>query len=49
MATIASFIGVDRHAALDVRDLAGARRDAVALRSLFVDLISDVRATRRKS
>ena len=39
MATIAAFIGVDRHAAPDIRDLAGARRDAVALWCLFTNSI----------
>jgi hypothetical protein len=45
MGTIATFIGIDRHAAPDVRDLVGARRDAVALRCLFADSVSDVNAT----
>ena len=45
MATIATFIGIDRHAAPDVRDLSGARRDATALWCLFTDSIPDVNAT----
>jgi replicative superfamily II helicase len=45
MATIATFIGIDRHAAPDVRDLAGARRDAVALYCLFADSVPKVSAT----
>src|SRR5712671_2334265 len=44
MRTIATFIGIDRHAAPDVRDLAGARRDAIALRCLFADSVPNVRA-----
>jgi helicase len=46
MATIATFIGIDRHAAPDVRDLAGARRDAVALCCLFADSVPNVSATK---
>jgi helicase len=44
MGTIATFIGIDRHAAPDVRDLAGARRDATALSCLFADSVSDLNA-----
>lgn len=45
MATIAAFIGVDRHSAPDIRDLSGAKRDAIALWSLFTDTIPELNAT----
>jgi hypothetical protein len=40
----AAFIGVDKHADPRIRDLTGARRDALALWSLFCDTISDIQA-----
>jgi uncharacterized caspase-like protein len=43
--TIAICIGIDRHAANDIRDLTGARRDATALHCLIHDSIPDARAT----
>ncbi|KAB8333631.1 DEAD/DEAH box helicase [Scytonema tolypothrichoides VB-61278] len=43
MSTIATFIGIDRYAALDVRDLSGARRDALGLWCLFSDSVSDIK------
>ena len=39
MALIAAFIGIDKHADPRIRDLMGARRDAVALWSLFCDTL----------
>jgi helicase len=44
MTIIATFIGIDRHQAQDIRDLSGARRDATALWCLFNDSISNVNA-----
>lgn len=44
MALYSAFIGVDRHRDLSVRDLAGARRDATALWTLFSDSIPDITA-----
>ena len=54
MALKSLFIGIDRYKDNRIRDLAGARRDAVALWSLFQDslpemdaiLLDDERATR---
>ncbi|QDT26379.1 Caspase domain protein [Gimesia panareensis] len=45
MAQLCAFIGVDRHNDPQIRDLAGAKRDAVALWSLFSDTIPDVDAS----
>lgn len=45
MPTIAICIGIDRHAAPDIRDLTGARRDATALHCLIRDSIPDAQAT----
>jgi len=45
MAIIATFIGIDRHAAQNIRDLSGARRDARALWCLFTDSIPDITTT----
>jgi replicative superfamily II helicase len=45
MATFATFIGIDRHAASDIRDLTGARRDATALHCLIRDSMPDAEAT----
>ncbi|MGH8503991.1 MAG: DEAD/DEAH box helicase [Gammaproteobacteria bacterium] len=42
MATIARFIGVDRHADAAIRELTGARRDATALWALFTDSLPDI-------
>lgn len=44
MTMYGAFIGVDRYADPQVRDLAGARRDALALWSLFSDSIAGIRA-----
>jgi len=46
MALIATFIGIDKHADPRIRDLMGARRDAVALWSLFCDTLSSIQATK---
>jgi helicase len=40
----ATFIGVDKHASPIINDLAGAKRDATAMYSLFVDSIPDLNA-----
>jgi hypothetical protein len=45
MATFATFIGIDRHAASDIRDLTGARHDATALHCLIRDSMTDAQAT----
>lgn len=45
MTILATFIGVDRHAADDIRDLTGARRDAIALSSIFKDTLPDAAIT----
>jgi helicase len=45
MGILATFIGIDRHAAPNVRDLSGARRDATALWCLFSDSIPNVNAS----
>lgn len=39
MAILTTFIGIDRYQDPDIRELAGARRDAVALWSLFADTL----------
>ena len=44
MAIIATFIGIDKHADPRIRDLMGARRDAVALWSLFSDTLPQVQS-----
>jgi len=44
MAIIASFIGINKYADPDIRDLAGARRDATALWALFSDTIPDIQS-----
>jgi ATP-dependent DNA helicase len=44
MALFATFIGIDKHADPRIRDLIGARRDAMALWSLFCDTLPDVQA-----
>lgn len=44
MALLASFIGIDRYHDPRVRDLNGARRDAVALWALFRDTLPDIQA-----
>ncbi len=46
MALIATFIGIDKHADPRIRDLMGARRDAVALWSLFCDTLPAIHATK---
>jgi replicative superfamily II helicase len=42
MALLARFIGIDRHADPQIRDLTGARRDATGLWALFCDSIPDL-------
>lgn len=44
MAIRTTFVGIDRHAAPDVRDLSGARRDALALGCLFANSVPNVRS-----
>lgn len=44
MALLSGFIGVDRHSDSQIRDLTGARRDAIALWALFSDAIPDLNA-----
>ncbi|MBS1701403.1 MAG: DEAD/DEAH box helicase [Armatimonadetes bacterium] len=44
MAIRARFIGIDRYKSPTVRDLGGAKRDAIALWSLFKDSLADVDA-----
>lgn len=44
MTTIAISIGINRHSSPEIRDLAGARRDAMALHCLIRDSIPDVQA-----
>jgi helicase len=44
MAMIAGFIGINKYRDPDIRDLAGARRDATALWALFSDTIPDIQA-----
>lgn len=41
MSILATFIGIDKHADLQIRDLTGACRDATALWALFADNLSD--------
>lgn len=45
MAILTTFIGVDRYAAEDIRDLNGARRDATALGMIFKDTLDDAPIT----
>src|SRR5882672_2509590 len=42
MALIGRFIGVNKYQDPDIRDLTGARRDALALWALFTDTIPDI-------
>jgi ATP-dependent DNA helicase len=42
---IGTFIGIDRHRHVGIRDLTGAARDATALWALFADTNSGIRAT----
>ena len=44
MAIFTAFIGINKYADADIRDLAGARRDATALWALFRDTIPDAKA-----
>jgi uncharacterized caspase-like protein len=44
MATRATFIGIDRHQDARIKELTGARRDAIALYSLFTDTLPDIDA-----
>lgn len=44
MALLASFIGINKFIDPDIRDLAGARRDATALWALFKDTLPDIDA-----
>lgn len=44
MAIIATFIGIDKHADPRIRDLMGARRDAMALWALFSDTLPQIQA-----
>jgi replicative superfamily II helicase len=44
MAIIATFIGIDKHADPRIRDLMGARRDAMALWALFADTMPNIQA-----
>jgi replicative superfamily II helicase len=44
MAIIASFIGINKYSDPNIRDLAGAVRDATALWALFSDTIPDIRS-----
>jgi helicase len=44
MALLASFVGIDRHHDFQIRDLTGARRDALALWALFKDTLPDIQA-----
>jgi replicative superfamily II helicase len=44
MAIIASFIGINKYEDPDIRDLAGASRDATALWALFSDTIPEIRS-----
>src|SRR5688500_3216806 len=46
MALIATFIGIDKHTDPRIRDLMGARRDAVALWSLFSDTLPSIQSTK---
>lgn len=45
MSLLASFIGIDKYRDQNIRDLAGARRDAMALWALFGDTIPDISAS----
>ena len=44
MAIVGRFIGVDRYQDVSIRDLTGAKNDALALWSLFVDTIQKIEA-----
>jgi replicative superfamily II helicase len=44
MALYSTFVGVDRHRDLGIRDLTGARRDATALWALFSDTLPGITA-----
>lgn len=44
MAIISSFIGIDKYSSLEIRDLAGAGRDATALWGLFTDSIPKIQS-----
>lgn len=44
MSILASFIGIDRYKDPRIRDLTGARRDAMALWSLFADTVHELQA-----
>jgi helicase len=44
MAIRATFIGINKHLDPDIRELTGARRDAIALSALFIDSIPDLSA-----
>jgi hypothetical protein len=45
MGTNALFIGINKHQDPTVRELRGAKRDAVALHALFLDALADIDAT----
>jgi uncharacterized caspase-like protein len=45
MALRATFIGIDRHQDPRIKELTGARRDAIALFSLFADTLPDLDGT----
>ena len=45
MSILGSFIGVDKYLDPKIRELTGARRDAVALWALFSDTIPDMKTT----
>ena len=47
MAIFANFVGVHRHSDVNIRDLPGAERDAVALWALFCDAIPGLEASSR--
>lgn len=44
MKILANFIGIDKYKSSDIRDLAGAKRDAIALWALFSDTIPTVQS-----
>ncbi|MFH1283796.1 MAG: DEAD/DEAH box helicase [bacterium] len=44
MSFIGTFIGIDKHADQNIKELTGARRDALALWALFSDAIPDINA-----
>ena len=45
MAIYGNFIGIDKHINPNIRDLTGARKDAIALFSLFSDTIKDMKVS----